>query len=760
MTTNPSHSSGNGSRPFRPLLPVTYPPTPIYLQPQSQSHPSQKHPVPIQQRPPHIQSHFTTANTQNAPTLTQRRRRDTSSIACNMCRTKKTACDRIRPSCALCIERGGKCVYRTNYRTNDTPPDATMQSQLMVLQTKVQSQNELLQTLISLPQGDALSLLAQLRQTYSPAATLDSLNGSMHAQMRPSDYRAAHTISPATSHIEFELSAQHRFVYNKIEPVENVSIQALLEPGMDGGYRLAKTDTLMHGTPYLSPPSLTSSPDSSNLSNSSSNPKSPDSTSTSALSYVDDRLHRLDIAYWTSVPIANSMAATVLSYYLENDHSLYNIFDPDLFLDSLVERGAYCSSFLVNAILFVGCQAYTAKDRSAAPLVHLFFTQAEILWRGRSQSLSLDLVATPADFSLICGCEILAMGSYFYGRDTLAHEALSEGRRRAQFLGLLGITPDEQAKHHRADPKWVRMASHVAWGVYSWLSAHCFYYNSEPIQYPPALPPSSITEFPSICQFWTITQEVAVVYLAADRDRTQPPPLAFAEEKYQKLLAWSDVQPPRDVTLQALLLQCWFHCTVIHIFRPFVDTDDVESKPLGSFAAADGSPATVFDASVQQLKHLVYTYLSNVPRIPLSGFFNAAFVHVGHAMVKDYSKLKSKENSDQIRLYFYLCMRAWADLYVCFPTIAEFTQAFLSMAMEAGIVTGAEAQSNMARLKHKGRHHADKGNKPKGVTSLIQLDLSLSNPEEASVTSLARRFNELATFSELTNGGDYIVGDS
>lgn len=68
--------------------------------------------------------------------------------------------------------------------------------------------------------------------------------------------------------------------------------------------------------------------------------------------YYDERLHRLKISFWTTIPISNSFAAAAISLYMTTEHSTIGIFDPDLFIGDLVEhRLNYCSSFLVNAIL-------------------------------------------------------------------------------------------------------------------------------------------------------------------------------------------------------------------------------------------------------------------------------------------------------------------------------------------------------------------------------------------------------------------------
>jgi len=94
-----------------------------------------------------------------------------------------------------------------------------------------------------------------------------------------------------------------------------------------------------------------------------------------------------------------------------------------------------------------------------------------------------------------------------------------------------------------------------------------FYQTNEPIYFPPIFPiPGDNREhetyyagvswpehplleyvglaFPALCRFWSIMQEVAAVYWTKNDiplpDRAS---LAFAEAKYQKLLAWSDMLP-------------------------------------------------------------------------------------------------------------------------------------------------------------------------------------------------------------------------
>ena len=94
-------------------------------------------------------------------------------------------------------------------------------------------------------------------------------------------------------------------------------------------------------------------------------------------------------------------------------------------------------------------------------------------------------------------------------------------------------------------------------------SLHAFYYQAEPVFYPPIYPipgrdaaegdNSGITwpahplphymgmTFTAMCEFWKIAQEIISVYFGStDSAPLGRVPLAFAESRYQKLLEWTD----------------------------------------------------------------------------------------------------------------------------------------------------------------------------------------------------------------------------
>lgn len=66
----------------------------------------------------------------------------------------------------------------------------------------------------------------------------------------------------------------------------------------------------------------------------------------------DPRLQKLDISYWTDVPITSNYAAAVISHYLQTEHPSMALFDSGLFVGDLVgKRERFCSRLLVNALL-------------------------------------------------------------------------------------------------------------------------------------------------------------------------------------------------------------------------------------------------------------------------------------------------------------------------------------------------------------------------------------------------------------------------
>lgn len=82
----------------------------------------------------------------------------------------------------------------------------------------------------------------------------------------------------------------------------------------------------------------------------------------------DSRFSKVQFAQWTDVPVSGLEAALALTRYFEVDHPLLNLFDPELFIQSLNQGDqAHCSGLLVDALLgwsLVSC------SRSIVPILH------------------------------------------------------------------------------------------------------------------------------------------------------------------------------------------------------------------------------------------------------------------------------------------------------------------------------------------------------------------------------------------------------
>lgn len=70
----------------------------------------------------------------------------------------------------------------------------------------------------------------------------------------------------------------------------------------------------------------------------------------------DPRLRHVEIGYWTKIKISNELAADILSCHFKTDHMLMGLVDADLFIEDLIaKQERFCSSLLVNAMLFFCC---------------------------------------------------------------------------------------------------------------------------------------------------------------------------------------------------------------------------------------------------------------------------------------------------------------------------------------------------------------------------------------------------------------------
>ncbi|KAF6781827.1 C6 transcription factor, partial [Colletotrichum musicola] len=206
---------------------------------------------------------------------------------------------------------------------------------------RLQDQTRLLELLRSLPGPEAVQLLQRFRSTSDTSRVLSSLEGSFHGETRPSDLDKARAILPPTqSSIEFELMAEYGTAYPRLLPTSVAELTTVWPPelnlsasGSQAGPGIPPTSTQGEMLEGPSETNSESGQEASQLEESDHSGHGQQARITEPRSppqYCDGRLERLETRYWTKVPISNELAATLISFYLENDHRTMGFFDADL----------------------------------------------------------------------------------------------------------------------------------------------------------------------------------------------------------------------------------------------------------------------------------------------------------------------------------------------------------------------------------------------------------------------------------------------
>jgi len=180
------------------------------------------------------------------------------------------------------------------------------------------------------------------------------------------------------------------------------------------------------------------------------------------------------------------------------------------------------------------------------------------------------------------------------------------------------------------------------------------------------------------------------------------------------------------------------HVVATIILRPFIAAP--RSVQFVSLTSADSHPKALYTASVNQLKDLVFIYRARYTEADFTSFFNTGLFTLSLALLEDI-----KDPSWQH--YFYLCLRCWQALYICYPIFCDVAKAFLSMAMEKSAISAQEAQRLLRGIEQSGEHHAAAA---EAFTSFL-FDPGSNRASEAQVHSMADRFEEMVVFDELIN---------
>ncbi|EGU76976.1 hypothetical protein FOXB_12508 [Fusarium oxysporum f. sp. conglutinans Fo5176] len=615
-----------------------------------------------------------------------KRRRVAVKVACNRCRQRKTQYD----------QTGANALAEKNEE----------------LQQELKTLTALVDRLRNSSEEDAFSLIRQLKTTPDVSEILASVREPPPIK-QPSSHQCALAILPPTqSFVEYELTILHDFSYPALEPIElpEIDLDRLEKSNWPKSTTsiddkvLADLDSMPGSLKSVVPSQLNAIPQ-------TAFPGSPKIPSvvigpSPPLRWCDSRLNRLNINYWTRVPISNELAAGAISTYLETDHALLGFFDADLFLSDLVEqRLNYCSPFLVSSLLCMACLCYTAIDEKAAALSHVFQREAEQL---RSERHLMQLGDPTA---------ISHLGIARLQDDDPGFHATMYGGEPIACPPVLPL-PGEGS--------WERSDTNDArWPVHS-------------------LPAYMGCTFTAMCRLWSIVQEVLIFYnippTTAPVERT---PLSFAEQKYQKLLSWADTLSSELARnshrpLHVYIFHTMYHIAVLNIFRPLLPTSG--RFRLRSFASSDSSPVSVYHASFQQLKRLLVEAMTR-PRYSIqSGLLNPAVMHISNIIL-------AHSDRRNYRYYLLLCMSFWIDATPSFPVLADIARGYLSLALRNRSLSAQDARS----LKQKLTKIREQYSSNEVSSVIVDFDCATAQGASYRANELAQKFDEHAMFEEFTN---------
>jgi hypothetical protein len=178
-----------------------------------------------------------------------------------------------------------------------------------------------------------------------------------------------------------------------------------------------------------------------------------------------------------------------------------------------------------------------------------------------------------------------------------------------------------------------------------------------------------------------------------------------------------------------------YHSTVVFLFQPFQNV--AKEFRLCSFTSVDATPSVIYSASMKQLKHLVYVHHTRALFLPTKCWFNTAILQVSNEVIK------SAAHDSDWYFYFQLCFAFWKNAYRSYRPFRLIAQASLAAALQSGALRGEDASAMMDEIR-----------------GLIDFDLATRSMHDAKIVTLARQFDELLMFDELTTGDLDVVGKS
>ncbi|PNP60769.1 hypothetical protein FNYG_14529 [Fusarium nygamai] len=124
--------------------------------------------------------------------------------------------------------------------------------------------------------------------------------------------------------------------------------------------------------------------------------------------------------------------------------------------------------------------------------------------------------------------------------------------------------------------------------------------------------------------------------------------------------------------------------------------------------------------------------------------WHTALIHIANAILGD-------TKDPAWRFYLFFCVESYGELRRAFRFAETIGRSILSMALQQGDLSADEARRLMVQFEE---NRLTSPSEDIRATFMADLDLAMTDPEEASVESLSDRFEDIALFREFTNAGD------
>ncbi|KAI9691621.1 MAG: hypothetical protein M1822_007692 [Bathelium mastoideum] len=631
---------------------------------------------------------------------------------------------------------------------------------------------ELVHQMKHMPDETAQLMLKRLRTGADLKLVLRSIkNDAVPPATHLSEQTTARAILPSVhSEREMELMVRHPNAYPLLHPLgsEPRSFSPLLSPTADWQASQMQHSNILHAMHRsLSPLSISPSAimtsagtdtdieamDTSESRSSFGPDLSPD--------YCDPRLARLQIRFWTSVPIANEYAASVISLYLETNHPILGLFDADLFINDLVDcKFGYCSAFLVSSLLAFASQSYAQKEPEAFAKSYQFEQEAQELWHAERFSDTPNTIAALA---------LLFQSLGGHGKSDVSSQVGKAMSAMASRMKLFNTEDEPSMEDFFALSTPQRSsAAYAAWGAFNTLTMGALFRIVPAVGQPPALPipgrppkesgasaswldrtphPKGTGQtFGYFCSFWAIVSQI--LFMSNGSQENESVSLAFVLSRYHQLLSLADSLSGSMVRKSAspahvLVFQrsIWYHAAILHIFRPYI-SDDNQHGFTHWLPAAD-SPHAIFAASLSQLKQLALVFRSQHETAAYTIFWHIVLMFVANAALRDLS-------DEDWHFYFLVCIRGYSKLSASFQFAEGTAQGLLAMAVQRRAISSKEAAVLMADVHDTGSCYRLSEQTTTGFT--LDLDLALTDRKAAMVESLVDEFDQLTVFNEFTTG--------